>query len=388
LEREQAASAAQRPDEDVIESRAAESDKGFPAPFNQHLTAEEQADIYMYVLDKRRQQALEEEQEAVPVPCETEVSVYADDAASSERASNSDETGSDRASFVTAVEGPASSRADRKKLRTRRYLQARSESGFVMLPAPQHKMRQQNAVMLGVPVDSLERLTGPQIEQMNCTLISMQVGELADGEPLQTSLMASVQMTPATRDGTEGTLVKVKVAAESKVFLPTRNKKELSQRRVQIVGDLADHTLQALNEVGRKNSAQQRLMRTMLNEQMKGLEMQKIPGVRDLVMTEYDGDPAERVLRASMALGQAIREGETKLEDLPEPPTAELEDIYVPVQEYLAAFALEVPSGEGSDGEARGPSPSPPLPTAWPLVREEDVEEGRCPPPPPPLPSA
>jgi hypothetical protein len=187
--------------------------------------AEEQADVYMYVLEKRRQQALGEDQEAAPLLCEAEGSVYADDAASSERAGNSDDTGSDKASFVTAVEGPASSRADGKKLRTRRHLQARSESGFVMLPAPQHKMRRQNAVMLRVPVDSLERLTGPQIEQMNCTLISMQVGELADGEPLQTSLMTSVQMIPATRDGTEGAIVKVTVAAESEVFLPTRDKK-------------------------------------------------------------------------------------------------------------------------------------------------------------------
>jgi hypothetical protein len=120
---------------------------------------------------------------------------------------------------------------------------------------------------------------------MDFALLSMQVGELADGEPLQTSLMTSVRMVPAERYGIEGTVVKVTVAAESEVFLPTRDMRELSKRRAQILGDLADHTLQALSEVGRKDSAQQRLMRTMLCDQMKGLERQKVPGVRDLVMT-------------------------------------------------------------------------------------------------------
>ena len=150
-------------------------------------------------------------------------------------------------------------------------------------------------------------------------------------------------------------------------------------------------------------------MRTMLCDQMKGLERQKVQGVRDLVMIGYDGDPDERVLKSSMALGQAIQRGETKLEDLVEPLTAELEDTYVPVQEYLASAALEETIVEGSDGETRDASPSPPLPTAWPLllgedakeesclppsppttsgVRGEDMEEERCPPPPPPVPSA
>ena len=53
LEREQAVSEAQRPDEEVIEAREAESDRGFPAPFNQDLTAEEQAEFYKYVLEAK-----------------------------------------------------------------------------------------------------------------------------------------------------------------------------------------------------------------------------------------------------------------------------------------------------------------------------------------------
>ena len=74
----------------------------------------------------------------------------------------------------------------------------------MVLPAPQNKMRKQNALMLKVPVSTFERLTGPQIENMNCALLSTQVGELASGEPLQTSLMTSVRMVPAERDGIEG----------------------------------------------------------------------------------------------------------------------------------------------------------------------------------------
>jgi len=171
---------------------------------------------------------------------------------------------------------------------------------------------------------------------------------------MQTRLMASVRMTHAERDGVEGTLVKVSVAAESEVFLPTRDPEELARRRVKVLGELADQTLNVLNEVGTSDSAQQRLMRTSLYDQMRGLERQNVPGVTDLVLVGYDGDPDETF-------------------------AAELEGTHVPVQEYLASAALEEQNVEessgGSDCDSQEASPLPPLPTAWPLSRGDGAEE-------------
>ena len=122
------------------------------------------------------------------------------------------------------------------------------------------------------------------------------------------------------------------------MFVPTRDVAELSRKRVEIVGELADRALQAMSEVGRKDSAQRKMMRTMLSDQMKGLDIRKLRGVKDLVVTGYDGDPVERVVGASMALGQAIRDGTVSaLEDVPEPSSDEIEASYEPVQRYVTA---------------------------------------------------
>ena len=113
-----------------------------------------------------------------------------------------------------------------------------------------HKMRKQAAFMLKVPVSTLDHFSGPQIQDLSRALITMQVGWLSGGEPMQTRLMASVRMTHAERDGVEGTLVKVSVAAESEVFLPTRDPEELARRRAAVLGEMADQTMAVLNEVG------------------------------------------------------------------------------------------------------------------------------------------
>ena len=111
LERAQAADKAQRPDEEIIGAREEESDRGFPAPLNQ-----EQAEYYRLVLERRKRQTQEEDQDLVPAASEPEGSVSAGDAMSSERAGALDETSSDKASFVTGVAGSVSSRADRQEV--------------------------------------------------------------------------------------------------------------------------------------------------------------------------------------------------------------------------------------------------------------------------------
>ena len=104
----------------------------------------------------------------------------------------------------------------------------------------------------------------------------------------------------------------------------------------------------------------------MLSDQMKSLDLRKVPGVKGLVVKGYDGDPAERVLGASLALGQAIRDGTVSaLEDVTEPSSDEMEASYEPVQKYVAATKTTL--GGKSDVETKGPPPPPPLPSAWPM---------------------
>ena len=107
----EAASQALRPDEEVIEARERESDVGFPAPLNQGLTAEEQTAFYKVVLEMMRRKAQEDDRDLAPAVSEPEGSASAGDAMSSERAEVSDETGSDKASFVIAMAGSLSSKA-------------------------------------------------------------------------------------------------------------------------------------------------------------------------------------------------------------------------------------------------------------------------------------
>jgi Spy/CpxP family protein refolding chaperone len=152
LEWEQAANAVKIPDEEVLEARAAESDKGFEAPFHQHLTAEGQAEVYKYVLEKRRKQAQQDERSSLPNEAGENADVK--DSVSAEKAGTSDDTGSDRVSFVSAVESASSSRKDKKKRRTQRHLEAKGD-GFVVSTPEQHPMRLQNAVILKAPPKSL-----------------------------------------------------------------------------------------------------------------------------------------------------------------------------------------------------------------------------------------
>ena len=265
MERAEAANQALRPDEEILEAREKESDRGFPAPLNQDLTAEEQAEFYRLVLEKRRQQ-IREDLDPSPNASEPEGSASVGDAMSSERACALDESGSDRMSFVTAMAGSASSVADRpaasagskqvgsrkerKKQRTAQHVQEKASKGYSVLSPVVHKMRKQSALMLRVPVSTLDHLSEVRIRDMSRALITMQVGLLSGGEPIQTRLMGSVQVTQAERNGVEGTVVRVSVAAESEVFLPTRDPEELARRRAVVLGELADQTLRVLNEVG------------------------------------------------------------------------------------------------------------------------------------------
>jgi hypothetical protein len=199
-DREQAANAAKLTDEEVLEARAAGSDTGVEAQLREHLSAEEQADVFRYVLERRRRR--EQEIEHPPPQVETGEEAGVEDPASVVETGSSEDTCSDRMSFVSAVESAPSSRKDKKR-RTQRYRGAQGED-FVPLPQEQHIKRLQNAVILKVHPNSLGRVFGAEIDQMNCMLLTQQASELRGGEPCQTRLMSSVEMIPATQEGVDG----------------------------------------------------------------------------------------------------------------------------------------------------------------------------------------
>jgi hypothetical protein len=144
---------------------------------------------------------------------------------------------------------------------------------------------------------------------------------------------------------------------------------------------------------------------------MKALEKRSVLGVPDLVLLGDTEDPEERVLKSSVAMGRAIEKGEAKLEELDKTLAVNLEDRYLPVQEYLDAVMSEKQDEEELSGGSDGVEPPrPPLPTAWPVFGELEAEvtpspspavaaapassssggerERPQPPPPPPVPSA
>jgi hypothetical protein len=91
------------------------------------LTAEEQAEVQLYVMEKRRKEAQRDEPLLQSV--EAEGGLCVGDAASSESGGTSDDAGSDWQSVVSAAvsvaESSASSRSERKKQRTEQFLKAK-----------------------------------------------------------------------------------------------------------------------------------------------------------------------------------------------------------------------------------------------------------------------
>ena len=140
--------------------------------------------------------------------------------------------------------------------------------------------------------------------------------------------MGTIELNPDTRGGVEGAVIPVTVATQL-VFVTTRDPSELSAKKADIVGELADHAIKAVSEVGRKDSVEQKMMRSMLNLQLQGLNVKKAPAIRDLVVSGYAGDQAVRVIEASLALGEFLRKedsGFSPLEDLPDPTSDDQDD--------------------------------------------------------------
>jgi hypothetical protein len=89
-------------------------------------------------------------------------------------------------------------------------------------------------------------LSGDDVDRLHCLLLTQNIGELNGGLICLTRLMGSVEMRPEMRDGLEGTVLRVKIAAQSEAFIPTRDPEELAGKKAEIAGELLDQAIKTL----------------------------------------------------------------------------------------------------------------------------------------------
>ena len=114
-----------------------------------------------------------------------------------------------------------------------------------------------------------------------------------------------------------------------------------------------------MSDIGRKDSAEQKMMHAMLKGKLQGANLSKAPGIKDLVLTGYAGDVDERMAKASMALGQFLKapdSGFSPLEDLPGPS----EDEQVGQGEEMRKYVEGALADLGLTMEVKKQTPPPP----------------------------
>jgi hypothetical protein len=97
--------------------------------------------------------------------------------------------------------------------------------------------------MLKVGPDALMHLSGEEVERLHCLLLTQNVGEISGGLMCFTRLMWSLELSPETRGGIEGTVVRVTIAAQTEAFLPTRDPVELATKKAEVAGELVDQAM-------------------------------------------------------------------------------------------------------------------------------------------------
>jgi len=281
---EQATQAAALPDEEVLKARDAESDKGIEAPSREELSAEEQTELLRVMMERRKQR---DRQIARPPANLAAGELGGEDSSSARGAGSSDDACSDALSFVTAAGSAVPSRQERKRQREQRHRQAKG-SDYVTLSPGMHAKRLQTAALLNMGRNDLDHVPGEEVDRVHCMLLTQNIGEVRGGYTCLTRRMRTIEKNPETRGGVHGTVIRVTVATQS-VFVPTRDPFELSVKKADLVGELADHALKAVSEIGRKDSAEQKMMRAMLSDEIRGLNMRKTPGIKELVVSGYAG---------------------------------------------------------------------------------------------------
>jgi hypothetical protein len=201
------------------------------------------------------------------------------DAASVRSAGSAVERLSDTMSFKTAA-GSALSRKEKRQQREQ-LCRAKKGSDRVFLTGTSHSWRQQSAAMLGISPRALMHLSEEEINRLRYLLVTQSVDVISGGLVCRTKLMGSVEMIPEVREGVAGTVLRVTVATQAEVFLPTRDPKELEERKAAIAGELIDKAVSAVANVGKNDSAEQRMLRSMLKGELQMVNLNKAPGVKD-----------------------------------------------------------------------------------------------------------
>jgi hypothetical protein len=221
---QQATQAAALPDEEVLKARDAESDKGIEAPSREELSAEEQTELLRVMMERRKQR----DRQIARSPTNLAAGeLGGEDSSSARGAGSSDDACSDAMSFVTAAGSAVQSRQEKKRQREQRHRQAKG-SDYVTLSPEMHAKRLQAAALLKMGRNDLDRVSGEEVDRLHCMLLTQNVGEVRGGYTCLTRLMGTIEMNPETRGGVDGTVIRVTVATQSEVFVPTRDPFELS----------------------------------------------------------------------------------------------------------------------------------------------------------------
>jgi hypothetical protein len=121
-----------------------------------------------------------------------------------------------------------------------------------------------------------------------------------------------------------------------------------------------------LCDLGKKDSAEQKMLRAMLKGELQAANLSKAPGIKDLVLTGFVGNVDERAARASMALGQLLKapdSGFSPLEDIPEPPENDQVGQGEKMKEYAEAALTTL--GLKMEVAKWAPPPPPPVSSSW-----------------------
>jgi hypothetical protein len=240
----------------------------------------------------------------------------------------------------------------RKQKRLERQSAHLEQIGRTVLSPQDHLKRMQIAGMTGLDLSSLNRMSAQQVTRVHDVLVKRQMEVIAGSLICVTKLMGSLVVEPAVRDGVEGTLIRVTVAAEAETFQP---------RTREIAGELLQRAVTAVSNVGTEGSEEQQVLRTKFAGSLSYDRMNKAHGARDLrslgvaKVTSCER-PVERVAQASLALERLMKEPDSRftpfVDELEEQLEEELEE-----QRTVAEEGRASNNGSFKSADSRAVSP-------------------------------
>jgi hypothetical protein len=127
-------------------------------------------------------------------------------------------------------------------------------------------------------------LPEPDINRVYHLLLTQKVDVISGGLVCVSKLMGSMVMEHAVRNGIEGTVLRVTVAAQSEVFFATRDPHELEKKKNEVAGELIEKAVSAVANIDQKGSVEQRMLRTILRGSLQLTKLSKTAGGKDLML--------------------------------------------------------------------------------------------------------